>query len=372
MTHHENHKAGRGVFRLMNPIRKLAFIAIMSICLVIPSYGQDADYAQFFSTPTYYNPAYVGLSLGMKTRMNFRKLYNHLPGDNYTYNFSMDVADRSIPGAGGIGVVFNSNSEGLGYIKATTAGIMPAVRIPLAYNAIIQVGALAAVVTREVDWDNMVFPDQLDPRWGNIGPTAYTIPEFTKVTYPDFSFGSIFQFTGNNVTGTLGAAVHHLMEPDQSHVNEAYPLPRRYVGHFDLIIDVEDYEGYYTERKSFKINPGVMYQHQAGMNIFNIGFNMYMSRIYLGMWYRNELLEYGDYSNLTFLAGLNINFSENSRMKLLYSYDMAVHASHNFTGPSHEIGLILEFDEIRFFKPDELRGLGSSTRRFAPLECSPF
>lgn len=350
----------------------LASIVMMLVFSDLSIKAQDAGYSQFFSTPTYYNPGYVGLTLGMKTRMNFRKMYNNIPGDNYTYNLSLDIADRNIPGSGGIGVIFNQNREGLGYIKAMTAGFMPSVRIPLSYNAIIQVGAMAAIVTREIDWDGMVFPDQLDPRWGNIGPSSFINPSSNKVIYPDFSFGTVFQFTGNNVTGTIGAAAHHLMEPNQSFLNVNAPLARRYVGHFDLIIDVEDYEGYYTKTRSFKVNPGIMYQNQAGMNIFNLGVNMYMSHIYLGVWYRNEVLEFGDYSNLTFLAGLHFDFSENTRMKMLYSYDMAIHSSHNFTGPSHEMSLIFEFDDIKFFRPNEIRGMGTSNRQFSPLECSPF
>jgi hypothetical protein len=75
---------------------------------------------------------------------------------------------------------------------------------------------------------------------------------------------------------------------------------------------------------------------------------------------------------LTFLAGLHFDFSENTRMKMLYSYDMAIHSSHNFTGPSHEMSLIFEFDDIRFFRPNEIRGMGTSNRQFSPLECSPF
>lgn len=334
--------------------------------------AQDAGFSQFFSAPTYYNPGYVGLTLGLKARMNFRKIYNNIPGDNYTYNLSMDIADRNIPGSGGLGFLVNQSREGLGYIKTMTAGFMPSVRIPLSQNAIIQVGAMAAVVTREVDWDGMVFPDQLDPRWGNIGPSAFSAPSANSVAYPDFSFGGVFQFTGNNVTGTIGAAAHHLMEPNQSFLSVDAPLPRRYVGHFDLIIDVDDYEGYYTRTRSFKVNPGIMYQNQAGTNIFNLGVNMYMSHIYLGVWYQNEVLEFSDQSKLTFLAGLHFDFSEDIRMKMLYSYDMAIHSSHNFTGPSHEISLIFEFDDISLFRPNEVRGLGSSNRRFSPLECSPF
>jgi type IX secretion system PorP/SprF family membrane protein len=357
--------------RTVHPISTIIALVVVCLLSVTNVKAQDAHFSQYFSSPTYYNPAYTGLSLGMKVRFHGRKLFNNLPGENYATNFSMDIADRNIPGAGGIGMLFNQTSEGLGYIKTTTAGFLPAVRIPLSQNAIVQVGAMASFVTRQVNWDGMIFPDQLDPRWGYIGPSTFANPANNKVVFPDFSFGGIFQFEGNNVIGTLGGAVHHMMEPNQSFLDVDAPLPRRYVGHFDLIIDVSEYEGYYNRRKGFRLNPGIIYEQQASLHNFNIGFNLYMSHVYLGIWYRNDALEYTEYADLILLAGMNIGFSENSRMKLVYTHDMAISTNNNFAGPSHEISLILEFDNLRFFRESEIIK-NVRSRNFSPIECSPF
>jgi len=350
----------------------ILILTTLSFCFAPTASAQDPHFSQYFNNPTYYNPAYTGLSLGMKVRLHARKMWMDLPGENYLTNFSIDIADRNIPGAGGIGLLFNQTSEGLGTIKTTTSGIMPAVRIPLSENAVIQVGAMAAFVTKEVNWDGkLIYGDQLDPRWGFIGPSSFSTPAASKVVYPDFSFGTVFQFEGNNVVGTLGAAVHHLMEPSQSFFNLDAPLARRYVGHFDLIINVSDYEGYYNRSKGFKLNPGVMFQQQAGLSNFNIGLNLYMSHIYLGLWFSNNALEYTEQATMIFLAGINIGISENSRMKLVYTHDMAINTTNNFAGPSHEISLILEFDNLRFFKQTDIIK-NVSRRNFSPIECSPF
>ena len=368
----ENMINGSLIMKLMKAHKYKLSLIVLTIFLSINLKAQDPHFSQFFSSPTYYNPAYTGLSLGLKVRLHARKLWMNLPGENYLTNFSMDIADRNIPGAGGIGVLFNQTSEGLGYIKTTTTGILPAVRIPLSQSAIIQVGAMAGFVRKEVNFDgNLIFADQLDPRWGYIGPSSIGKPADNYVVYPDFSFGSIFQFEGNNVVGTLGAAVHHLMEPNQSFFNLEAPLARKYVGHFDLIIDIDEYEGYYNRKKSFKLNPGVIFQQQAEMTNFNLGMNIYMSHLYLGIWFRNDVLEYSEFADLIFLAGINIGFTENSRMKLLYSHDMAISTNNNFAGPSHEISLILEFDSLKFFKQSEIIK-NVKSRNFSPIECSPF
>ncbi|PIY30675.1 MAG: hypothetical protein COZ08_11595, partial [Bacteroidetes bacterium CG_4_10_14_3_um_filter_42_6] len=106
-------------------------------------------------------------------------------------------------------------------------GIVPAVRIPISQNMIFQLGALASIVTQQLNWDNLVFEDQLDPRWGNIGPTTFAGAAREKVTFPDFSFGGIFQFQSQDVEGKLGAAVHHITEPNQSFFDVDAALPRK-------------------------------------------------------------------------------------------------------------------------------------------------
>jgi len=47
---------------------------------------------------------------------------------------------------------------------------------------------------------------------------------------------------------------------------------------------------------------------------------------------------------------------------------------HNFTGPSHEISLIFEFDDIRLINRQKGSNfMAPSTKRSnSPIECSPF
>ena len=181
------------------------------------SKSQDLDFSQYYNNPTYYNPAYVGLTMGLKSRLNYRRQWTGLSGDYHSYSFSADIAERSLPGAGGIGIIANQSLAGKGVLKTNTIGIMPSVRIPISKNAIFQLGALASVVTQQLNWDNLVFSDQLDPRWGNIYPTNFPGAARDKVSFPDFSFGGIFQFKpSDDLEGTIGAAVHHLTTPNQS------------------------------------------------------------------------------------------------------------------------------------------------------------
>ena len=334
--------------------------------------AQDLDFAQYYNNPTYYNPANVGLTQGLKARLNYKKQWTGLSGNYHTYSFSADVAERSMPGAGGIGIIANQSLEGVGMLKTNTFGIVPAVRIPISQNMIFQLGALASIVTQQLNWDNLVFEDQLDPRWGNIGPTTFAGAAREKVTFPDFSFGGIFQFQSQDVEGKLGAAVHHITEPNQSFFDVDAALPRKFVYNLDFIINIAPESGYYEKREGFKLNPGVMVQHQRNLFLYTLGTNLYMQHVYLGLWYKNQTLEYDQYSSFNVMVGMNIPFSEQYRMKVMYSYEMNVNARQSFTGPSHEISLIFEFDDIGLVNKDRDSFMGNKPRSYSPIECSPF
>ena len=365
-------------------MKKLSFLTSTSVLiltlllLLIPSKqicSQDLDYAQHYNNPTYYNPAYVGLTRGLKARLNYRRQWTGLSGDYHTYSFSADIAERSLPGAGGIGIIANQSLAGKGVIKTNMFGFMPAVRIPVSKSTIFQMGALASVVTQQLNWDNLVFGDQLDPRWGNINPTSFSGAARDKVVFPDFAVGGVFQFQGNDLEGSIGAAVHHLTTPNQSFFEVTAKLPRKYVYNIDFIITINEDQGYYSKRQGFKLNPGLMIEHQSSLMLYTAGLNIYMSHVYLGVWYKNQTLEYDEFSTFNIMAGLNVPFNEESRMKIMYSYQMNINATHNFTGPSHEISIIFEFDEIGLIgKSSKGSNFMAPTRKRtnSPIECSPF
>lgn len=228
---------------------KTSFAFVVMIFFLQSVIAQDLDYAQFYNNPTYYNPANVGLTVGLKSRLNYRKQWTGLSGNYHTYSFSADIADRSLPGAGGIGIIANQSLAGKGVLKTNSIGVMPSVRIPVSRNSIFQLGAMAAVVTQRLNWDNLVFGDELDPRWGNINPTSFSGPARETVIYPDFSFGGIYQFQGDNVVGNIGVAVHHITKPNQSYFDINSRLPRKFVYNLDFIITINQEHGYYSKKK---------------------------------------------------------------------------------------------------------------------------
>jgi type IX secretion system PorP/SprF family membrane protein len=335
--------------------------------------AQDLNWSQFYNTPTYYNPAYVGLTRGLKVRFNYQRQWTNVPAKFNAYSFSADIADRNLPGAGGIGIIFASDNAATGYVKNTMFGIMPSVRIQVEDNMVLQFGITAAFVQKRIDWDNLVFSDQLDPIQGNIYTSNFVAPDEDKVVYPDFSVGGVLEFTGNNnrLIGHVGAAVHHLTRPNESFIGKSAPLPRKYTVSFDMIFDLSQGTGINRKKTGFKLNPGIFFQSQAKMTDYALGMNIFFSRIYLGAWYKNESLEYDVYSHFSLMAGLSIPIQgDDSRVKFMYTYDMVINAEHTFTGPTHEITVIMEFDQLGLINNSPINA--RHRRGNERLECSPF
>ncbi len=351
--------------------RKFTLLILLNFLLTCGITAQDFDFSQWYNNPTYYNPAYVGLTSGLKARFTYRRQMVKVPASFRTYSFSADIAERGLPGAGGLGIIVANHSASQGLVNHTIVGIMPSVRVPIADYMIMQMGIQATFVQKRINWDNLIFPDQLDPRYGNIYPTSFMAPNANKITYPDFSAGLLFQFKGNNVSGVVGGALHHLTRPNESWYEGTSPLPRKWVAHIDLIWDFEQNRGFYRRSSSFKINPGFFYQSQNKLSYFAFGSNFYFTHVYLGIWYKNESFEYDTYSLLSFMGGLNIPFSDVANLKLMYSYDFVIYPEFSFTGPTHEITLIMEFDDISLFQP-KVVGSARYRRGNEPMECSPF
>ena len=353
---------------------------ILLILVIISgiSYAQDPNYTQFIQNPIYYNPAFTGLSTGLRARFSFRDQWPTLPYDFKAYHFDADLGDRNLPGSGGIGLFMNTDNEGIGFIKNFNLGISVAVRIPFSSLAVGQVGIKASWLQKRVNWDDFVFSDALSEKYGNVYQTGFVRPDQNVKNMPDFGVGGILQF-GNepeNMTGTIGFAIDHLFEPDQSFLQTAKaPIPRKWVGHADFIFSSGSTNGIgRLESGAMKINPGVIYQLQGGLNSVEAGINISKYGVILGTWYKGAFGSYGN-SSMAFLAGFAFNYADNMGIKFTYSYDMEMSGALMGTGGAHEISLILDFNNASLFGGNNM-GMGRmGGRHFEaqnPWECVEF
>lgn len=327
--------------------KTLTFIVFMLVMSGIKA--QDPFYSQFNNTPLFYNPGMVGLVNGLKIRLMYHNQWPQFNDDLKSYNFSMDVAERYMPGAGGLGIMFNTNTESNGFIKKTVIGGFGSARIRMNRNLFSQLGFMVSYVQKQINNDDFIWSDQIDNRHGLLHPQS-SFAGFTSqsVSYPDISLGYVLNYQKEYVNMTFGAAVHHLLKPNESFYNMETRVPRRYVLNADFVIFQKS-----NARKGFRFNPGILYENTSGFNTFCLGSNISKSVLYVGMWYRNRQSQIYNYQSLTLLAGINIPMvNKYSRMKLMYSYDISVNGMQG-NGGTHEITLRFEFDQIHLVRSQD-------------------
>ena len=367
----------------------LYLLAALFLMLTYSAKAQDPLFSQFYNNAVYYNPAAVGLNPGMRASFSIREQWPNLPADLRNYSFSMDMAERNIPGSGGLGLVVMKENAGTGYLKTSSVGLSTSVRVPLQANMVSQVGIMTSFVQKSPNWDNLVFTDQLDAVYGNIYETSFQAPETRSIFYPDFAVGGIFRFTESSSTfsaiqGTFGLAVHHLFRPNESFIGLTSPLSRKLAITGDLVLAIDGggdklyFQKTNGDKNTFKFNPGFIYESQGDFKTYAMGVNILKSSIYTGVWFRNRTTEFIKTNDLIFMLGINANLSSNTRMKINYTYDFVLSEIRTATGCSHEVSIIIELDDFNLFNRGSRSssgGFGFSTRNrrsMEELECCPF
>jgi len=334
--------------------------------------SQDQNYSQFFNNSIYYNPAYAGLYNGIRTNFNYRNQWTNLPYDFNSYNVALDMSARGLPGAGGVGLIIHHNNEGEGMIKNLYAGLVLATRIHPNEDYAIQFGITTALAQKKIDWDGLVFPDQLDGKYGNIYSTNFTEPYRSDVIYPDFNFGSVLNYNSEGMNARIGGSIHHIFQPKIGFVNTESQLYMKFVAHADAVIFIENNST--GQRKKggggdgARINPGFLFENQNGANSFSLGINAYKSFIYLGLWFRTEDINTQNLNSMVFLTGVNLPFSNDSRIKIMYSYDYVMNKLIA-VGGTHEIGIVFEFSNENVFGATS--GKGRRTN-WGTIPCATF
>jgi type IX secretion system PorP/SprF family membrane protein len=219
---------------------------------------------------------------------------------------------------------------------------------------------MVSYVQKSINWDNLVFTDQLHAVYGNILPTSFVPPTKNSVSFPDFSVGGVYRFNEpsykfTSIQGTIGVAYHHVFRPNESFLGLKSPLPSRLSITGDVVLEVDPGGGAVRaggkgSKSAFKFNPGVIYEKQAEFSTLSLGLNVLKSGIYAGVWYRNEKFEFFKATDVIFSVGVNAPFSRDNRAKLMYSYDFIVTELRTAARATHEVSLVLEMDKFNLFK----------------------
>jgi hypothetical protein len=104
-----------------------------------------------------------------------------------------------------------------------------------------------------------------------------------------------------------------------------------------------------------------------------LGMNVLKSSIYFGIWFRNQDFNFFEAKDAIFQVGLNAPWSKDSRIKIMYTYDLMISELRTAGRASHEISLVFEFDQFSLFSKGTAGfSPGRSGRNYSEMDCTPF
>lgn len=331
----------RGLVKVLGALMLLAFL----ISLVAHSAkAQDPQFSQFYASPIYLNPALTGSTDRARFGVNYRNQWPSLTHSFTTISAYLDFFSKAMES--GFGVIVNQHEESFLKYKATEIGGVYSYKMRVSDEVIMRTGIQLSYFQKNVNFEDLVFGNQIDIDNGVvIGPSGEIFDRGLSVNYLSASAGGLI-YTNEF---WLGAAVHHINEPDQSFTGEDSKLSRKYSIHSGYKIKLTDGRRLRTVKYQFQersVTLALNYKKQGGFNQLDAGLQFYFQPLVIGGWYRgipiqsvNKVIKN---ESVIALVGLELN----QDLSFGYSYDFTVSRLAGSTGGAHEFSLTLSFGKI--------------------------
>lgn len=300
---------------------------VIILFLSVTCQAQDPEFSQFYNNPLYYNPAFAGVKDGPRFILNFRDQWPSLNQAFVSYSASYDQFFSKI--RSGIGFIVVADDQGSGIYNSIMLDAEYSYQLKVSDNFNVNMGMEAGYFQSALNWQNLVFLDQLNPFNPNtFTATQQTPPNDLKVDGADFGAGVL----GYSKHVYFGFSVQHLFTPQyalySTDVNAV--LPRRITANAGYEVTSEK-----RVKHNFFFSPNAIYMLQDAQNQLNVGFYMGVQPLYIGFYYRED---FTNSDAFIFMCGFTQGV-----LKIGYSYDITVSGLAGYTGGAHELSLIINF-----------------------------
>lgn len=180
------------------------------LILLVPceAFAQKIDVGPGYQFMMINNPSLAGSEGDGALRLSYLNLY---PGNNYNLHSVYLSYDSYFPDLhGGAGFYLINDYFG-GIMNDIYGGVSYSYNLQAGEDLFINAGLSASVYHRGYNFDNAIFPDQIDPLRGVIYPSSEILSAEGKSV---FDLGTGILFISGKFFG--GIAVNHLTEPDLS------------------------------------------------------------------------------------------------------------------------------------------------------------
>jgi len=302
-------------------MKNRSLILFMICAFSLQLWGQDEHFSQFYAVPMHMNPALTGAYDG-KYRMAaiYRDQWNNqLESPYQTFiaggdtNINFKVGNQSEQDKIGIGLFFVNDKvtefQTVNNKLATNFSYQK--RLGKDKPSHLGVGVQFGLTQRNVNYDNIFFQDQFDQISQFNLPTSEVLPPNNFGAF-DLAVGINYGISLKKTSYSMGAAFHHINEPDYSFykqltlLNPSIDIDQKLYTKTVVHFSMNQQTSYLTQ-----LQPRIVYQKQGQDNQLDIGTNFQYqfrdraSAIILGIWLTAiDDLDAMHVENLTPLVGL--------------------------------------------------------------------
>lgn len=314
--------------------RQFVFVFVCFFCSNL-TIGQDFVFSQFYNAPLQLNPAFAGNTSYPNFAINYRNQWPSLNSSYVTYAASYDQFFNKLNS--GFGLWFSNDVQGEGVLEQIDFRGIYSYKMKFQHDWQLKIGLEVGYRQTKLDWDQLIFFDQLDKIQG------VSIPQSTEIRPDVLSKGNVDVSTGfllYNPKLYAGFTFRHLTNPYVGFGSNPEDTDQ-----FGLPVYLSAHAGYQITivkgNKQFGgtfISPNVLFAKQGDFSQINLGAYMQIRSLFGGAWFRHT---FGNIDALIFSFGFDTGY-----LKMGYSFDLTTSTLGLSTGGSHELGILIRLSDL--------------------------
>ena len=294
--------------------------------------AQDPLFSQFYAMPLQINPAFAGSASAPRVGAAYRHQW---PGFSNAYRTYAVYYEQGIEQLNsGIGFNIEGDNAGDGIWRSTRLSALYSYSLNINDVVAVKIGVEVGAHQTSLDWQRLIFPDQLDPTGGIVNNTGEIQPDQTTRTRLDLGAGMLLV----SEKFWVGGGLKHLTTPDESFLlvnnNVTSGLPLRMTLHAGTEIIVKKGN---KRREAAFVSPNVLFASQGPYKQLNLGAYASGGPVFGGLWYRHS---FQNADAVIVLAGW-----KQGMFKIGLSYDITVSGLAGTAGGAYELTFGVLFDQ---------------------------